>query len=460
MNKKVAELREEIRKATKEAEALIEKNKGKATPESDAKRIDELLTEAKAKQDEVDRLLETERFEVESTKTIGSLNDWLSKPMPKVPHDTFSESETKSLEIEAKDALDPVVGYLTLGQAFVLSKTYRIGQQKKFAGPAEFPAKLQVTEDGRHVAVRQSEVKLINEAIRETKDMTDAEIGAMIVPMRLTEAIGDLKRPLRIRNLLTVSPSTSSRVQYVETTFTHLATEVGRGKPKPKSDMAAVLKTATAKLIAHYVRVSNQTLRDIGQLSTKIDTELVYGLDLREDYQLLWGDGTGDNLTGILNTTGIQDYDTAIGSVRGASDDTIVDKIRRAITNVSLEYLPADGVVMHPIDWEMCELLKGTDDKYIWATVSQGAEPRIWRLPVVESVSCANPDNSGERHCIVGAFKLAAALFDVAGATVEVGYAGDDFVENMKRIRAEKEIIFPIYYPQGFIDITTEAGGP
>jgi len=452
-NKEIAKLRDDIQKAAKEAQGIMDTNKGKATSEADAKKIDELLTEAKSNQDKLDAIVKDEEFKQDSSKAIKGISDWLSKPSPMVPHDT---EPVKSRGQANEDLLDPVAGYLTLGEAFVLSKTYQNGHRKSFAGVSDFPAKLRVTKDGRHVAIHKSEVKGISDAIRETKDMTDSTIGDMIVPVRLTETIGDLQRPLRIRNLLTVAPTTSSRVQYVETDFTHEAAETARGATKPKSDMEAELKTVTASMIAHYIRISNQTLRDIGQLQSKIDTELVYGLDLREDYQLLWGDGVGANLTGILNTVGIQDYATAIHAARGAVGDTLLDKIRRSITNVALQYLPADGVVMHPIDWEVCELLKGTDNKYIWIVVATGGEPRVWRIPVVESVSCIDPDGSGERHAVIGSWKLGATLFDVQGATVEIGYAGDDFIQNMKRIRAEKEVIFPVYYPAAFIDIKTE----
>jgi HK97 family phage major capsid protein len=158
-------------------------------------------------------------------------------------------------------------------------------------------------------------------------------------------------------------------------------------------------------------------LADAPQLQSVIDTRLAYGLDLVE--------------TGILNTSGIQDYATAIHAVRGDSEnDTLLDKIRRSRTNVALQFYDASGVAIHPLDFEVIELLKGTDDRYLWVTVPDGAGMRVWRMPVVESVALANPVGNGERHCIVGAFRIGANIFDREGTNIEVGYANDDFITN------------------------------
>jgi HK97 family phage major capsid protein len=197
-------------------------------------------------------------------------------------------------------------------------------------------------------------------------------------------------------------------------------------------------------------------LADAPQLQSVIDTRLAYGLDKEEEDQLLWGTGASNDLTGILNTVGIIDYATAIHAVRGDdTNDTLLDKIRRARTNVALQFYEASGVALHPLDFEDIELLKGSDKRYLWVTVPDGGGMRVWRLPVVETVALANPDESGERHAIVGAFRMGAAIFDREGTNIEVGYANDDFITNYKRIRAEKRLALIVWRPSAFIDIET-----
>jgi len=201
-------------------------------------------------------------------------------------------------------------------------------------------------------------------------------------------------------------------------------------------------------------------MEDAPQLQLAIDSRLSYGLDKEEEDQLLWGTGASNDLTGIMNTVGIQDYRTAIHDVRGDNtNDTLLDMIRRARTNVELEFLEATGVVLHPIDFEIIELLKGTDKRYLWVTVPDGGGTRVWRLPVVETVSMAVPTGTGERHCVVGAFKMGAAIFDRTGTNIEIGYANDDFITNYKRVRAEKRLALVVWRPAAFIDIVTSMTG-
>jgi HK97 family phage major capsid protein len=254
----------------------------------------------------------------------------------------------------------------------------------------------------------------------------------------------------------------SDTVEYLEETYENNADGVPEiftnGATKPQSGLTYEEQTGNVKTLAHYIKISEKMLADAAQLSGVIDNRLVYGLDKVEEDQLLWGADAGNQLRGILNTPGIQDYDTAIGAVRGSGDDTLLDKIRRSRTNVEMEFLEASGVALHPIDYEEIELLKGTDDKYIWVTVPDGGVPRVWRLPVVETVALNDPENTGQRYSLVGAFKMGAAIFDRSGTNVEIGYANDDFIANYKRIRAEKRLALVVWRPAAFIAIQTVAG--
>jgi HK97 family phage major capsid protein len=122
-----------------------------------------------------------------------------------------------------------------------------------------------------------------------------------------------------------------------------------------------------------------------------------------------------------------------------------------------MQFLEASGVALHPIDYENIELLKGTDARYLWVTVAEGGAPRVWRMPVVETVALLDPDLSGQRIALVGAFKMGAAIFDRSGTNVEVGYANDDFITNYKRIRAEKRLALIVWRPAAFVAIETVA---
>ena len=90
-------------------------------------------------------------------------------------------------------------------------------------------------------------------------------------------------------------------LEYVkETGFTNNAGMVAEGAKKPESSMKFDLVSTTAKVVAHYMKASRQILSDASQLASLIDGRLRYGLAFKEEQQLLNGDGTGQNLLGII----------------------------------------------------------------------------------------------------------------------------------------------------------------
>jgi len=441
---KIEKLNKDITKASVEAKTLMDEFEGKAMPEGKADEVDKLCVEAEGMQIEVKRL--TRLLGIEPQKVEP-------KPNLTLPHEGEEGSETNPASGETETKEDPVIGYMTMGKAFTIAKVYLEGKSVGFQGSSPMAA-MEVDSRGL-VPVTKSvwaEIK--------ANDVTTSIAGALIQNDRVGEVVRDEDRPLRIRGLLSVGRTGSDTIEYLEETFDSQAAgvpEIFVGEAtKPKSDIRYEEKTGLVKQIAHYVRISNKMLADAPQLQSVIDTRLAYGLDKEEEDQLLWGTGASNDLTGILNTVGIQDYATAIHAVRGDdTNDTLLDKIRRARTNVALQFYEASGVALHPLDFEDIELLKGTDKRYLWITVPEGGGMRVWRLPVVETVALANPNEDGERHALVGAFRMGAAIFDREGTNIEVGYANDDFITNYKRIRAEKRLALIVWRPAAFIDIKT-----
>jgi HK97 family phage major capsid protein len=441
----IAKLNKDISKAVLECDAIVKEFEGKATPEREADKLDRIAKDAEAMQVEVKRL-----------EKLAGLEEYVHDIDLTVPHKgvKIENPAEDGADVEAKDD-NRVVGYLSLGRAYTLTKEYKEGKALGFAGSSPMA----------QMEVKDGMVPITKGMLAEIKadDVTSSIAGELVLPDRVGEIIRAEDRPLRIRNLLTVGSTGSDTIEYLEETFDNQADsvpEVFTGEAtKPKSDIRYEKKTGVVKQLAHYVRISNRMLEDAGQLELMINSRLAYGLDLVEENQLLWGDSGGDDIVGILNTAGVVDYATAIHAVRGSSDpvDTLLDKIRRSRTNVEMQFLEASGVALHPIDYENIELLKGTDARYLWVTVAEGGAPRVWRMPVVETVALLDPDLSGQRIALVGAFKMGAAIFDRSGTNVEVGYANDDFITNYKRIRAEKRLALIVWRPAAFVAIETVA---
>jgi HK97 family phage major capsid protein len=215
---------------------------------------------------------------------------------------------------------------------------------------------------------------------------------------------------------------------------------------KPKSNLRFESAQAPVRTIAHYEIAHRNVLADEPQLQATINNELLYGLRLEEDRQILQGDGTGENLLGILNTPNLQLY-TQTGTA-AAPTETKADALRRAATKAVLAYYPPSGYVLHPYDWEDIELTKATGDgQYVMATnVAVGAETRAWRQPVVESP--AMPEGT----FLTGAWGLGAQLYDRAQANIRVAdQHADFFIRNAIAILAEMRLALAVKRPESFV---------
>lgn len=276
-----------------------------------------------------------------------------------------------------------------------------------------------------------------------TSATTDANgsAGDLINPTRVPGVVAPPERTLTIRELLTPGRTASNAIEFVqETGFTNAAAMVAEGNAKPESTMKFDLKTTNVRTLAHWVLASKQILDDVPMLQSYIDGRLRYGLRYVEENQLLLGDGTGQNLLGLMPQA--TDFDDA----RRVAGDTEIDTIRRAITQVRIAEYRATGIVMHPTDWEKIELTKTVDNAYVFANPQNTAQPRLWGLPVVDSTAIP------EGEFLVGAFRLGAQVFDREAATVEISTEdSDNFRKNMVTIRAEERLALAVYRPESFV---------
>lgn len=265
--------------------------------------------------------------------------------------------------------------------------------------------------------------------------------GIFVNPQVIGGVIAPVDRDLKIRDLLRVQRTQSNAIEYiVETGFTNAAAIAPEKSLKPQSDIAFDIESATVKTLAHWIPATRQIIADATQLRNYVDNRLMYGLALTEETQILYGDGVGDNIQGIMTNPNIQNSGGVLGG------DSLVDHIRRSITRTLLAGYPATGIVLHPNDWQEIELLKGGDGHYIWVTVTQGGESRLWRVPVVQSTGIT------EGEFLVGAFGLGAQLWDREQANIRVSeHHADYFARNMLAILAEERLALTTYRPEAFV---------
>ncbi|MCX9588886.1 phage major capsid protein [Vibrio cholerae] len=267
--------------------------------------------------------------------------------------------------------------------------------------------------------------------------------GGLVAPDRRAGIIATPERQMTIRDLIAPGTTTSNMVQYVkETGFTNNAAPVAENTSKPYSDITFAMENASVQTIAHLMKASRQILDDASALASFIDARARYGLMIKEEGQLLYGNGTGANLQGIIPQA------SAYAAPTGAEVTTEqrTDRLRLAILQAALAEYPATGIVLHPTDWATIELLKDNTGKYIIGNPQNGTTPTLWRLPVVSTQSI------NQNSFLVGAFNLGAQIFDRMDIEVLVSTENtDDFEKNMVTLRAEERLAFAVYRPEAFV---------
>jgi HK97 family phage major capsid protein len=276
--------------------------------------------------------------------------------------------------------------------------------------------------------------------VKAVTSSTDSA-GVLVETQRLPGILAPQDRPLTIRDLIMPGRTRSNAIEYVkEKLFTNGAAPVAENTLKPESGIEFEVATTNVRTIAHWILATKQILDDAPQLASYIDGRLRYGLAYVEEQQLLLGDGTGQNLHGLIPQA------TAFSNSLREGGDTAIDTLRHAILQVRLAEYRASGIVLNPADWEAIELTKTDDSAYLFANPTASAQPRLWGLPVVETTAMP----AGQ--FLVGAFNMAAQVFDREATTVEVSTEDrDNFVKNMITIRAEERLAMAVYRPQSFV---------
>ncbi len=198
-------------------------------------------------------------------------------------------------------------------------------------------------------------------------------------------------------------------------------------------------------------KASKQILDDFAQLQSTIDAEMRYGLKYVEEQEILFGDGTGAHLKGIVPQASAYDAAFTVEQQNG------IDDLRLAMLQAQLARFPASGHVLHFIDWAKIELTKDTLGRYILANPAALTGPTLWGLPVVATEAAAF-----QGKFLTGAFNAAAQLFDREDANVVISTENaDDFEKNMISIRCEERLALAVKRPEAFIygSFTAPAAG-
>jgi HK97 family phage major capsid protein len=331
----------------------------------------------------------------------------------------------------------------SIGERFLASDAFKAWFDS-VAPHGQVPERMRITSPS--VPFNGEGVKSLLTGLTTWSARTDTSASALVpIDQRGLLDMGYWQRPLRISDLVSHGTTTGDVIEYVRITgVTNNAAPVaeatatgGSSGVKPESAMAFEVIQDRVKTIATWLPATRRALGDAGQLRSLIDAFLRYALLEELEDQMVSGSGAGENLTGVLNVSGIL--------TQSWSAD-LLTTARKAITNITLNgRVTPNAWVLHPNDWEDFDLLTDNENRYFFGGPQSVGTPRLWGVPVI--VSEAVTEGFG-----VLADWSKAMLWDREQTNILVSDShADFFIRNLIAILGELRAAFGVIRPKAFL---------
>jgi HK97 family phage major capsid protein len=433
---KLAELTNELQIHLKAARDIAAKAEAEGRDFTDAERVE--VDEKLAKAREVKGRIQTAKGDDEMRKAIADLGEGVGIVEP------ADKPQASGLTVARKGQ--------SIGEAFIQSPEYKAfmaqfpggnipAKARVQSNPVQFKALFTGTDDNSAGAFVQTDFTGIYEGLgRRPLTIRD------IISVRQTgsDTVEYVRQLTRVNAAAPVAEATTAAGPTANTSTGVLSLPAGSGV-KPEGGMTWEKVTATVKTIAEWVPATKRALSDASQLRGLIDQELRDDIREEEEDQILTGDGMGENLTGILETSGTQSQAWATDMF------TTTRQARRKVQTVGRAVPTA--YVMNPEDWEKFDLARegsGTG-QFLGAGPFTMTTPRLWGLPVIESE--AMPVGTA----VVGDFRK-AVLWDREQVNVSITDShADFFIRNLIAVLAEERVAFGVIRPSAFVEIDLTA---
>ena len=261
--------------------------------------------------------------------------------------------------------------------------------------------------------------------------------------IRSGRVVPDAQRPVQVLDLFPMLSTAQSAYKYMEeTTFTNAAAERSEAGDAAESTLALTEKDESIRSIATWIPVTEEQLDDVPGVQSYLNMRLPFMLRQRLDQQVLSGNGTAPNISGLLDRTGL--------GVIAKGSNTALDALRKAITNVRVTgRANPNAFVLHPNDWQEIQLAKTSDGIYLYGSPADMAVGRVWGLPVAEA------DSLTENTALCGDFTGYSALIARQGVTIDITDSHASYFIAMKyAVRARLRAGLAIFRPAAFCKVT------
>lgn len=298
------------------------------------------------------------------------------------------------------------------------------------------------TDKNAKITIQLKDVGTMGIASIADIDMANAQLSPQIRPLP--------NRRLHMRSIMNTGRMTTSDFHYLRETGgegdVNMWTE-NSGK-KPALDLDYIEKIAQSQYVAGVLDISRKSLDDVTALRGALASRLLEKYLIKEDQQILSGNGVSPQLEGLLQ----------VATAYNGTQTELLDKLTDAIGQLEESDYYADGIILKPRDWSAILRTKGNTDEYTLPGVGiitfQNGILYVAGIPLYKM----NGMPANNRQFLVGDWMMGAQLLIREDPRVEFSYENkDNFEKNIVTVRVEGRIALPIYYEEAFVKGSTGA---
>ncbi len=324
-------------------------------------------------------------------------------------------------------------------------KSFEVSNNVSFKG-----ALTNAINDGAIEAIAKGNARSASFEVKADMTVAADFTGEVIPADRVAGYKFDPTRSTHIRNLIPQGSTSSDVVRFVkESGYSNGAAATAEGGAIPQSDFDFTASDANVRKIATYFRISEEMLADTPQLTSYLSARAPEKLLSVEDTQILSGNGTAPNLSGII--TDAADFDVSASgafyqSVEAANE---FDVLIAALNQLALSNYDADYIMLHPTDFHKILLLKDSNNSYLKDQVYAGLQPAFMGVPVVVNTAIT------AGTFLAGNFGVGTQLWVRDNVGVEFFREdGTNVRDGFVTVRVSERIALTNYLPNAFVNGT------
>lgn len=220
-----------------------------------------------------------------------------------------------------------------------------------------------------------------------------------------------------------------------EATKVRAAAMIAEGTAFPESTAKWQTYTVDLKKVGDTLPVTEEFVEDEDMFAGELEMFLNTNVELEIDNQICNGDGTGNNLTGLISST--PTFTPVASGITDASVYDLVIKVKESITTSGGAKYNPDVAFMNISDILRYKLKKDANNNYVMPPFVDRNGQVIDGITVIESnIVTANTMFLGDRRY--------ARIYQMPGITISQGTVNNQFNEDLTTLKVRRRLLFLI----------------